>query len=68
MMKYGLRFLTLYRRQESRPSQEKEMQKAKWLPEEDLQIAEKRKEKEKEKRKGMIHPFEFRIPKNNKER
>ena len=39
------------------------MQKAKWLPEEDLQIAEKRKEKEKEKRKGMIHPFEFRIPK-----
>ena len=44
------------------------MQKAKWLPEEDLQITEKRKEKEKEKRKGMIHPFEFRIPKNNKER
>ena len=42
---------------------------AKWLSEDTLQIAEKRKEKEKkQRRKGKIHPFECRIPKNSKER
>ena len=47
--------------------QEKEMQQAKWLSEEALQIAEKRREdKAKEKRK--IYPFECRVPKNSKER
>ena len=41
--------------------------KAKWLSEESLQIAEKRRElKAKEKRK--IYPFECRVPKNSKER
>ena len=34
----------MYRRQGARPSPRKEMQKAKWLPEEDLQIAVKRRE------------------------
>ena len=34
----------MYRVQESRPSQEKEMQKSKWLSEETLQIALKRQE------------------------
>ena len=43
-MNYGWRFVTLYRRQGSRSSQEKEMQKAKWLAEEALQIAVKKKE------------------------
>ena len=42
-MNYGQRFVTLYRRQGSRPSPRK-MQKAKWLSEEVLQIAEKRRE------------------------
>ena len=42
---YGWRFMTLYRRQESRPSaKKKECKKAKSLSEEDLQIAKKRKE------------------------
>ena len=41
-MNYGWRFMTLYRRQESRPSPRK--RKAKWLSEETLQIAEKRRE------------------------
>ena len=41
-MNYGWRLVTLYRRQGSRPSQEKEMHKAKWLSEEALQIAVKR--------------------------
>ena len=39
--------------------------KAKQLSEEDLQIAEKRREA---KGKGEIHPFECRVPKNSKER
>ena len=52
---YGQRFMTLYRRQESRPSSRKRnAQKAKWLPEEALQIAEKRREATgKEKRKDI---------------
>ena len=43
-MNYGMRFVTLYRRQGSRPSHGKEMQKAKWLSEEALKIAVKRRE------------------------
>ena len=44
---------------------EKKCKKAKWLFEEALQIAVKRREA---KRKGKIHPFECRVPKNSKER
>ena len=44
-MNYGQRFMTLYRRQESRPSPRKRnAKKEKWLPEEVLQIAVKRKD------------------------
>ena len=44
-MNYGQRFMTLYRRQGSRPSPRKKIcKKAKWLSEEALQIAEKRRE------------------------
>ena len=44
-MNYGMRFMTLYRRQGSRPStMEKKCKKAKWLSEEALQIAVKRRE------------------------
>ena len=42
--------------------------KAKWLPEEALQVAVKKKGSEKQRRKGKIYPFECRVPKNNKER
>ena len=42
-MNYGQRFMTLYRRQGSRPSlKKKKCKKAKWLSEESLQIAVKR--------------------------
>ena len=44
-MNYGRRFVTLYRRQGSRPSPRKINEKAKWLSEEALQIAVKRREK-----------------------
>ena len=44
-MNYGLRFVTLYRRQGSRPfPMEKKCKKAKWLSGEALQIAVKRRE------------------------
>ena len=69
MKKYGWRFVTLYRRQESRPSAGKRNAKrpAKWLSEEALQIAEK-KERPKAMEKRKIYPFECRVPKNSKER
>ena len=49
-MNYRQRFMALYKRQGSRPSPwEKKCKKAKWLSEEALKIAEKRRE---EKSKG----------------
>ena len=45
LMNYGRRFVTLYRRQESRPSPwKRNAKKQKWLSEEVLQIAVKRRE------------------------
>ena len=43
-MNYGMRFVTLYRRQGSRPFPWKRCKKAKWLSGEGLQIAVKRRE------------------------
>ena len=53
-MDYGFRFVTLYRRQGARPSPRKnKCKKTKWLSEEALQIAEKRRERQ--RRKGKIY-------------
>ena len=61
-MNYGLRFLTLYRRQRSRPSLKKICTKAKWLSEEALKIAVKGREVkskgEKEKYKHLNAEFQ----------
>ena len=46
----------------------KKCKKAKWLSEEALQIAEKKKRSESQRRKGKVYPFECRVPKNSKER
>ena len=56
-MNYERRFVTLYRRQGSRPSpQKKKYKKAKWLSEEGLQIAgEKREAKNKGEKERYIH-------------
>ena len=65
-MNYGRRFVTLYRRQGARPSPRKKMQKkAKWLSEEALQIAVKKREA---KSKGEMERYkhlntEFQIKK-----
>ena len=54
-MNYGWTFVTLYRRQGSRPSPwKRNARKAKWLFEEALQIAEKKKRSERQRRKGKI--------------
>ena len=45
----------------------KKCKKAKWMSEETLQIAVKRKEVKRKRRKGKIYPFECRVSKNNKE-
>ena len=46
----------------------KKCKKAKWLSEDALEIAVKRREiSEKQRRKGKIYPFECRVPKNSKE-
>ena len=47
-------------------SKKKKWKKAKWLSEEALQIAEKRKEAKGKEEK--IYPSECRVPKNSKER
>ena len=54
-MNYGWRFVTLYRRQESRPSPwKRNAKKVKWLSEEALQIAVKRREvKSKGEKEGI---------------
>ena len=54
-MNYGRRFMTLYRRQGTRPSPRKRnAKKAKWLSEEALQIGVKRREvKQKKKSKDI---------------
>ena len=44
----------------------KKRKKAKWLSEEALRIAEKRRERQ--RRKENIYPSECRVPKNSKER
>ena len=57
-MNYGRRFVTLYRRQGARPSPRKKKQckQAKWLSEELLQIAAKRREaKSKGEKERYIH-------------
>ena len=47
---------------------EKKCKKAKWLSEEALQIAVKRREAKKQRRKGNIQPSEYKVPTNSKDR
>ena len=67
---YGLRFVTLFRRQGSRPSPRKRnAKKAKWLSKEALQIAEKRREakgKEKKERYTRLNAEFQRIARRDK--
>ena len=51
-----------------RNPKKKKCKKAKWLSEEDLRIAEKKKRCKRRRRKGKICPPKCRVPKNSKER
>ena len=53
--------------QEAGINPQEKCKKAKWLSEEALQIAVKKRSK-RQRRKGKIYPFECRVPKNSKER
>ena len=69
-MNYGRRFVTLYRRQGSRPSQwKRNAKKAKWLSGEALQIAVKREAKskgEKQRYKYLNAEFQRRARRDKK--
>ena len=66
-MNYGCRFVTLYKRQESRLSPGKRNAKKQngCLRRPYKKLRKKEKQKAKEKK---IYPFECRVPKNSKER
>ena len=65
---YGQRFETLYRRQWSKPSPRKRNAKGKMVVWGGVTNSCENKRSEKQRRKGKIHPFECRVPKNSKER
>ena len=67
-MNYGSRFMTLYQRQGSKPPPWIEMQKSKIAVWGGLTNSCEKKRNEKQRGKGKIHPFEWRVPKNSKER
>ena len=59
---YGWRFITLYRKQWSKPHQEKEVQQGKMLVWGGLTNSWEKKRHERQRRKGKIYPFECRVP------
>ena len=65
---YGLRFVTLYRRQRSRASSKKETQKGKMVVWGGLTNSWEKKRSERQRTKGKIYSPEYRVPKNSKER
>ena len=66
-MNYGWRFMTLYRRQGSRPSPwKRNAKKDKWLSEEALQIPVKRSEKQRRKRYKHLNAEFQRIARRDK--
>ena len=67
-MNYGWKFVTLYRRQGSRPSPWKRNAKKQNGCLGSLTYSCEKKGGKKQRRKGKIYPFECRVPKNSKER
>ena len=67
-MNYRMRLVTLYRRQGSRPSPwKRNVKKQNGCLRRSYRYLKKKRSK-KQMRKGKIHPFEYRLPKNNKKR
>ena len=65
-MNCGQRFVTLYRRQESRPSPRKRNAKSKMAVGGGLTNSFEKKGSKKQRRKVKIYPIECRVPKNSK--
>ena len=68
LMNYGWRFVTLYRRQGSRPSSWKRNAKGKMAVWGGLTNSCEKKRREKQRKKGKIKASERRVPKNSTER
>ena len=66
LMNYGWRFVTLYRRQESKPSPRKRNAKKQNAYPRSLTNSCEKKGSKKQRRKGKIYPFECRLPKIRK--
>ena len=66
-MNYERRFMTLYRRQGSRPSPWKRNAKGKMVVGGGLTNSCEKKRSKKQRRKGKIFPFECRVPKSSQE-
>ena len=67
-MNYGMRFMTLYRRQGSRPSPWKRNAKRKMAVWGGITSSCEKKRGKKQRRKGKIKASECRIPENSKKR
>ena len=67
-MNYRWQFVTLYRKQESRPSPRKRNAKKQNGCLRGLTNSCEKKRSKKQRRKGKIYAFECRVPKNSKER
>ena len=67
-MNYGMRFMTLYKTQGSRPSPRKRNAKKQMTVWGGLTNSCEKKGSQKQRRKGKIYSFECRVPKNSKER
>ena len=67
-MNYGMRFVTLYRRQGSRPFPWKRNAKSKMAVWGGLTNSCEKKRSEKQRRKGKIKASECRVPENSKKR
>ena len=67
-MNYGVRFMTLYRRQGARPSPWKRNAKMKMAVWGSLTNSCEKKRSEKQRRKGNIKASECRVPKKSKKR
>ena len=68
LMNYGMRFVTLYRRQGSRPSPWKRNAKSKLAVWGGLTNSCEKKKSKKHRRIGKIKTSECRVPKNSKKR
>ena len=67
-MNYGMKFMTLTGDRDQDHPHGKEMEKSKMAVWGGLTNSCEKNRSEKQRRKGTIYPFEYKVPKNSKER